>query len=77
MGIGASLNLGLAMASANPISALFIFDSAGTLNHLQYVNTQNPVGFDSVANSMAFGHLSAIIPQPKQWDDRKPTYNDD
>jgi hypothetical protein len=70
MGIGATLNLGLAILSSNPLSAIFVLDAASIINHLQYVNSENSLGFDEIANSMSFGHLSAIFSQPKEWDDR-------
>jgi hypothetical protein len=74
VGIGASLSVILSIASSNPLSMIYSFDSAATINHLQYVNQQNPIGMDGISNIMKYGHISSIFDQPRQWDDRTPSY---
>lgn len=49
-------------------------DMAGTLNHLQYVNRENSLGYDKIANSMNVGHISSLLGQPTSWDDRSSNY---
>lgn len=53
---------------------IYSFDSAATINHLQYVNQQNPIGIDEISNIMKYGHISSLFNQPRQWDDRSPSY---
>ncbi len=55
---------------------IFIMDSQATLNHLQYVNTENANGMDQTLGTMNFGHISAIFGQPKNWDDRSHVYDE-